>query len=190
MGYTSTDCKKIVDELEERNPELIESTFERIKKIVPHYDYFYTLTPVLRTYCSRRGLKFTDENEHELRGRNLSQGLKQEKSTFIAVALWLFSPSIYKIGKRSVKVRDQFRKEMVPIYNAEDNIRHHLAGILGCNESRISQLVNPIACAYHERNTAFKELVDSIVNDIKEQVREEKVEDEPIEEIQQTKCFQ
>ena len=132
MTYTPTDCKNIVEELEEREPVLIQETYNKIKKIDAHYRYFFTLTDVLVEYCKYRHLQYINNNDHAIRGRNISNGLKQERSMFIAVALWLFSPSIYKMGKRNVKVKDQIKKETIPIYNAEDGIRHHLSGILGC----------------------------------------------------------
>ena len=84
-----------------------------------------------------------------------------ERTLFISVVLWLYSPSIY-----NSKVN----------YDVENGVRKELEGILLCDETWISQQVKLVAHEYREDYMEFQQKVDALLYYIKENVIEKRVE--------------
>ncbi len=158
-------CVKIVEYLKKEQPLLIKDAAKQVEKIEPHYHYFgRTLCKIFGVFLERRNI-----TEEYIQGVNIPRQAVAERTLFIAVVLWLYSPAVF-----NTKVS----------YNVEDGVRHELEGILLCNESWISQQVSTITSYYNSNYQEFRDMVNSLLEFIKAEVNEKKViETEPKPEI-------
>lgn len=158
----TTLCVKAVGYIQKVNPNYLEDILKRIEKPEPHFLYIRTMSEVLEKFLQRRNL--TEEN---IQGVHISRQMVFERTIFIAVILWLYSPAVYI---RATK------------YNIENGVRHELEGILLCNEEWISQQVDKISFDYNSNYQEFRDTINDLLSYIKENVKEKQVERELVKE--------
>jgi hypothetical protein len=159
--YTNGQKLKAFEYIEKNDRKLAEDAINQIEKVQPHYKYLTTLLKVFQHFLSHQGLE-----EKQIQGVHIPTRFVYQRTLFIAVSLWLYSPSIYN---RKTK------------YSIENGIRHELEGLLLCNEQWISQQVDKISFDYSSNYMEFKDTINNILNYVKANVKEKQVE------VQETK---
>lgn len=153
--YSTAVKLKAFEYLEKENKMLIEDAVKQVEKIEPHYHYLATLSKIFEKF-----LEFRELREEDIQGVHIARNLVAERTLFIAVVLWLYSPSVYN-GNVD--------------YSIENGVRHELEGILLCNETWISQQVKPISFQYRTNYQDFKDDINSLLAFIKSEVKEKAV---------------